>query len=79
MTDFKVDSEKIGMGNKQIKVYSLLDVDSIGLPGNIRPYTDVSVNNAVISQDLLADIDHVPGVDSIVIIKLSSFLTRRGK
>lgn len=65
-TDFKVDSEKIGMGNKQIKVYSLLDVDSIGLPGNIRPYTDVSVNNAVISQDLLADIDHVPGVDSIV-------------
>ena len=63
MTDFKVDSEKIGMGNKQIKVYSLLDV---GLPGNIRPYTDVSVNNAVISQDLLADIDHVPGVDSIV-------------
>ena len=36
MTDFKVDSEKIGMGNKQIKVYSLLDVDSIGLPGNIR-------------------------------------------
>lgn len=66
MTDFKVDSEKIGMGNKQIKVYSLLDVDSIGLPGNIRPYTDVSVNNAVISQDLLADIDHVPGVESIV-------------
>lgn len=66
MTDFKVDSDKIGMGNKQIKVYSLLDVDSIGLPGNIRPYTDVSVNNAVISQDLLADIDHVPGVDSIV-------------
>lgn len=66
MTDFKVGSEKIGMGNKQIKVYSLLDVDSIGLPGNIRPYTDVSVNNAVISQDLLADIDHVPGVDSIV-------------
>lgn len=66
MTDFKVDSEKIGMGNKQIKVYSLLDVDCIGLPGNIRPYTDVSVNNAVISQDLLADIDHVPGVDSIV-------------
>lgn len=66
MTDFKVDSEKIGMGNKQIKVYSLLDVDSIGLPGNIRPYTDVSVNNAVISQDLLADIDHVPSVDSIV-------------
>lgn len=66
MTDFKVDSEKIGMGNKQIKVYSLLDVDNIGLPSNIRPYTDVSVNNAVISQDLLADIDHVPGVDSIV-------------
>lgn len=66
MTDFKVDSEKIGMGNKQVKVYSLLDVDNIGLPGRIRPYTDVTVNNAVISEDLLSAIDHVPGVDTIV-------------
>lgn len=66
MTDFKVENEKIGMGNKQIKVYSLLDVDNIGLPGMMRPYTDVSVNNAVISEDLLSAIDNIPGADTIV-------------
>lgn len=66
MTDFKVDEEKIGMGRKQVKVYSLLDVDNVGLPGMIRPYTDVTVNNAVISEDLLSDIDHIPGVESVV-------------
>ena len=66
MTDFKVDSEQIGLGNKHLKVYSLLDVDNIGLPGRIRPYTDVTVNNAVISEDLLSAIDHIPGVDTIV-------------
>ena len=63
MNNFKVDAEKIGMGDKQIKVYSLLDVDSIGLPGQIRPYTEITVNNAAMPQDLLSDIDHIPGVE----------------
>lgn len=66
MTNFKVDAEKIGMGNNQIKVYSLLDVDNIGLPGHIRPFTEVSVNNATMPMDLLADIDHIPGVETAV-------------
>lgn len=30
--DFKVDSEEIGMGDRHMKVYSLLDVDNVGLP-----------------------------------------------
>ena len=66
MNNFKVDAEKIGMGDKQIKVYSLLDVDSIGLPGQIRPYTEVTVNNAAMPQDLMSDIDHIPGVELAV-------------
>lgn len=66
MTNFKIDAEKIGMGNNQIKVYSLLDVDNIGLPGHIRPFTEVSVNNATMPMDLLADIDHIPGVETAV-------------
>ena len=66
MTDFKVDNEKIGMGGKEIKVYSLLDVDGVGLPGMIRPYTDMNTNNAVVPVDLLSEIDHVTGVDTTV-------------
>ena len=66
MTDFKVDSEEIHMGKKTTKVYSLLDVDSIGLPGLLRPYVDMSVNNSVMPVDLMSEIDHIPDADCVV-------------
>lgn len=66
MTNFKVDSEEIGMGDNHIKVYSLLDVDNVGLPSTIRPYNDTVVNNSVIAEDLVSEIDHIPGVDTVV-------------
>ena len=66
MSNFKVDSECIGMGKKKIKVYSLLDVDTIGLPGLLRPYTEVTVNNATMPQDLMSELDHIPGVGTVV-------------
>ncbi len=37
MTNFKVDDESISMGNKRCKVYSLVDVDCINLPGVTIP------------------------------------------
>lgn len=66
MTDFKVESEKIGMGDEQLKIYSLLDVDDPGLPGVLRPYADINVNNTVMPQDLLSDLSILPDVDTIV-------------
>ena len=66
MTNFKVDNEKIGMGNKQTKVYSLLDVDSIGLPGSLRPYVDMTVNNSIMPVDLMSEIDHIPDAECVV-------------
>ena len=66
MTNFKVDSEVIHMGTRQCKVYSLLDVDSVGLPGVLRPYVDMTVNNAVMPVDLMSEIDHIPDVDTVV-------------
>ena len=66
MTNFKVDSEEIHMGNRQAKVYSLLDVDSVGLPGVLRPYVDMTVNNAVMPVDLMSEIDHIPEVDTVI-------------
>lgn len=66
MTDFKVDSEKIGMGSRQAKVFSLLDVDSVGLPGVLRPYVDMTVNNAVMPVDIMGEIDHIPDVDTVI-------------
>ena len=66
MTNFKVDSEAIHMGTRQCKVYSLLDVDSVGLPGVLRPYVNMTVNNAVMPVDLMGEIDHIPDVDTVV-------------
>ena len=66
MTNFKVDSEAIHMGTRQCKVYSLLDVDSVGLPGVLRPYVDMTVNNAVMPVDLMSEIDHIPDVDTVI-------------
>jgi len=66
MTNFKVDSEAIHMGTRKCKVYSLLDVDSVGLPGVLRPYVDMTVNNAVMPVDLMSEIDHIPDVDTVV-------------
>jgi GTPase SAR1 family protein len=66
MTDFKVDSEEIHMGRRTSKVYSLLDVDSIGLPGSLRPYVDMTVNNSVMPVDLMSEIDRIPDADCVV-------------
>ena len=66
MSNFKVDSEAIHMGTRKCKVYSLLDVDSVGLPGVLRPYVDMTVNNAVMPVDLMSEIDHIPDVDTVV-------------
>lgn len=66
MNDFKVDNEEIGMGNSHLKVYSLLDVDNVGLPGTLRPYSDTVVNNSVMPEDLLSEIDSIPDVKTVV-------------
>ena len=66
MTDFKVDNESIRMGNRHCKIYSLLDVDDVGLPGSLRPYTDLHVNNTSMPVDLLSALDSIPGADTVV-------------
>ncbi len=66
MTNFNVDSEKIEMGSRQAKVYSLLDVDSVGLPGVLRPFVNMTVNNSVMPVDPLSEIDHIPEVDTVI-------------
>ena len=66
MSNFKVAPEEIGMGTEHVKVYSLLDVDQVGLPGLIRPYSENQVGNSVLSEDLLSSIDSLPEVDTMV-------------
>lgn len=66
MTNFQVDSEEILMGNQKAKVYSLLDVDEVGLPGTLRPYADMTVNGSSMPVDIMSEIDRIPEVRSVV-------------
>lgn len=66
MTGFKVDDEMIGMGDRRCKVYSLVDVDCANLPTQIRPFTNIEVNNTSMPVDLVAMVDSIPGVESVV-------------
>lgn len=66
MTGFKVDDETIGMGDRRCKVYSLVDMDCANLPTQIRPFTNIEVNNTSMPVDLVALVDSIPGVESVV-------------
>ena len=66
MTDYKVDSEGINMGNKQCKVFSLIDLDAVGLPNVLRPYADMNIDNVSMPVDLLNGIDSVPDADTVI-------------
>ena len=66
MTNFKVEGDEIKMGDHHCKMYSLLDVDSVGLPGTLRPYVDMTVNNSVMPVDLMSEIDSIPDAETVI-------------
>ena len=66
INNFKVDDESISMGNKRCKVYSLVDVDCINLPGVIRPYTNIEVNNTSMPVDLVSIVDSIPTAETVI-------------
>ena len=66
MNNFKVDDESISIGNKRCKVYSLVDVDCINLPGVIRPYTNIEVNNTSMPVDLVSIVDSIPTAETVI-------------
>ena len=66
MTNFKADDETVSMGYKRCKVYSLVDVDCAALPSQIRPYTNIEVNNTEMPVDLVSVVDSIPNAETVV-------------
>jgi conjugation system TraG family ATPase len=66
MNNFKVDDEGIGMGDKKFKVFSLVDVDSVGLLALVRPYNNIEVNNTSMPVDLMSAIDSIPDAETVI-------------
>jgi hypothetical protein len=66
MNNFKVDDECIHMGDRKCKVFSLVDVDNVGLPALVRPYHHMEVNNTSMPVDLLTAIDSIPEAETVI-------------
>ena len=66
MTNFKADDETVSMGDKRCKVYSLVDVDCAALPSQIRPYTNIEVNNTEMPVDLVSVVASIPNAETVV-------------
>ena len=56
----------VSMGDKRCKVYSLVDVDCAALPSQIRPYTNIEVNNTEMPVDLVSVVDSIPNAETVV-------------
>lgn len=63
---FRADEESVGMGDRNCKIYSLVDVDCINLPTHIRPFTKIEVNNTSLPVDLMSVLDSIPEIESVV-------------
>lgn len=66
VSSFHADEECVGMGDKNCKVYSLVDVDCINLPTQVRPFTNIEVNNTSLPVDLMSVLDSIPEIESVV-------------
>jgi len=66
MSNFSADEEGIHMGDRQFKVYSLVDVDHVTLPRLLKPYTEMEVNNTSMPVDLMQQISSIPSADTVV-------------
>ena len=66
MSNFKVDDEGISMGDRKCKIFSLVDVDSAGLPAVIRPFNNIEVNNTAMPVDIMSSIDSVPEAETVI-------------
>ena len=54
------------MGDQKCKIFSLVDVDSINLPGLVRPFANIEVNNTRMPVDLMAAIDKIPDARTVI-------------
>ena len=66
MDSFKAGEECVEMGGRKCKVFSIVDVDSAGLPSLVRPFTNIEVNNTEKHVDLVSMIDSIPDARTVV-------------
>ena len=77
MDSFKAGEECVEMGSRKCKVFSIVDVDSTGLPSLVRPFTNIEVNNTEMPVDLVSMIDSIPDARTVVYNQMIFMQARR--
>lgn len=66
LNNINVTDEYIKSGERAIKSFSLVNIDTIDLPTFIRPFNTMPVNGFNIATDLLSFLADIPSTDSVI-------------
>lgn len=66
MNNMTVTDEYIKTGDRAIKSFSIVNIDTIDLPSYIRPFNALPVNGFSIATDLLSFLADIPSTDCVV-------------
>ena len=66
MTNFKCSDEYLKIGDRTVKCFSLVDIDTIDLPTLIHPVKTQAVNGYSVCTDLMSFLSSVPLTDCVV-------------
>ena len=66
MNNMTVTDEYIKTGDRAIKSFSIVNIDTIDLPSYIRPFNTLPVNGFNIATDLLSFLADIPSTDCVV-------------
>lgn len=78
MNNMNVTDEYIKMGNRAVKSFSIVDIDTIELPSYILPYSQQVVNGYRIATDLLSFLADVPFTDLVIYNQVIQIPSQRG-
>lgn len=64
--NFRVNDHSLKIGQREIRCLSVVDVDEVNLPSEIRPYIVEAANGNEMPQDIMSFLTSVPGADCII-------------
>lgn len=78
MNNMNVTDEYIKMGDRAVKSFSIVDIDTIDLPSYILPYSQQVVNGYRIATDLFSFLADVPFTDLVIYNQVIQIPSQRG-
>lgn len=66
LNNFKASDEELKIGKKTLKCFSVVDIDEVSVPSEIRPFVDKTINGASMPMDIVAFLANIPESDCTV-------------